>query len=780
MDENDLSVVGKSLPRVDSLSKVTGEAKYDCDFRIQGMLHGKILRSPYAHARILNIDTSKAERLPGVKAVITADHTPKIPYGLLIYDEQVLATEKVRYVGDEVAAVAAVDQDAAEEAIELIQVDYEVLPAVFDPEKAIEPGAPQIHMMSPTNIIAELHLERGNVASGFEEAEVVLEQRFVYPNVSQAVMETTGCVANFDSSGRLNIWLSSMDIFSQRKQLAYVLGMSEGKINLIRMTCGGAFGSKCTMKPVYPICALLSGKTGKPVRIFYDREEDLVVGRPRPPSIIDLKAGIKQDGIITARQANVVVDAGAYANNMPYLMMALSTRPDNAYHIKNIKTDSRTVYTNKTPGGAYRGFGGPEMLFALNSMVDMLAEAIGMDPLDVQLKNAVHANTVTAHGYKIKSCGLTECIEKVAEETDWRERRSKKRFKRGMGLACQVHACDMRYWEGFLGSVMFVKILEDGRVLINTGEHDFGQGIETVQTQIVAEVLGIPVGDIHIMEASTDTAPYAIGPYASRLTISGGTAAKLAAEDARDQVFNLASEMMEANPKDLKIREGRIFVEGSTDRFVTLADVARFSQYRLGGSEIIGKGVDERYTDHVYITPPPAADLKMPVECHVNYGSPSSAYFFSAQVVEVEVDTETGKVKVIRLVQADDLGKAINPMMAQGQTEGGTVQGLGFSLTEELKRDAYGRVLNGNLLDYQVPTTMDIPELKVIFVESNEPLGPFGAKGVGEASQNCSGGAMANAIYDAIGVRISSLPITPEKILKAIREKSAMGKGGKQ
>jgi CO/xanthine dehydrogenase Mo-binding subunit len=405
-------------------------------------------------------------------------------------------------------------------------------------------------------------------------------------------------------------------------------------------------------------------------------------------------------------------------------------------------------------------------------MIDMLAEKIGMDPLDVHLKNAARPGTVSVHGWKIQSCGLTECLEKVAAETNWRKRRPKTRFKRGMGLGCQVHASDMRYWDGFMGSVMYVKVLEDGKVLITTGEHEYGQGLDTVLSQIVAEVLTLPLENVRVLEASTDTAPFSIGPYASRSTISGGSAARLAAEDVRKQLFELASDMMEANPQDLELLEGKVAVKGLPDRFVTIAEVAQAAQFRRGGSPIIGKGVDKRDTDFVYVSPPPGEDQQRPLQCQVNYGSPSSACFFSAQVVEVEVDTDTGKVKVLRLVQADDLGKAINPMMAEGQTEGGTTQGLGFSLTEELRRDQYGRVLNANFLEYQTPTALDVPEFKVMFVESNEPSGPFGAKGHGESSQNCSGGALANAVYNAIGVRITSLPITPEKILKALEDKA--------
>jgi len=779
MNHQELSVVGRRLPRVDALSKVTGEAKYDSDIQLSGMLHGRILRSPYPHARILRIDTGKVEKLSGVKAVITGEDTPKIQYGLLVHDEQVLALGKVRYVGDEVAAVAATDEDIAEEAINLIQVDYEILPAVFTPEKALQPGAPVIHEENPSNLAAQFHVETGNVEAGFREADVILEKRFTIESVSQAVMGPFGCVANFDSSGRLNMWMSSMDLFSHRIGLSQVMNMPIGKINLIRNYCGGAQGGKNLMEPIYPICAFLAQKAGKPVRLYKNREEDFIAGRPRPACTIDSKVGIKRDGTIVARQTKIVQDTGGHAGFSPIHILAY-TRGDNLYRIKNSKTDAKAVYTNKTPGGAYRGFGSPESLFAFNSMIDMLAEEIGMDPLDIQLKNGARPGTISPHGWKIGSCGLTECLGKVAAETNWRERRSRKIPGRGIGLACQIHASDMRYWRGFMGSVTFVKILEDGKVLVNTGENEYGQGIETVEAQIVAEVLGIPLEDVRIMEASTDTAPFSIGPVASRGTISGGMAAKLAAEDARDQLFKLASEMMESNPGDLEMRSGKIYVKGSPERFVTIAEVAQFSQSREGGSAIIGKGIDRRDTDYVFVCPPPGKDQKRPVQTCVHFGNPSSAYFFSAHVVEVEVDTETGKVKVLRIVQADDLGKAINPMMAEGQTEGGTVQGMGFSLAEELRRDSKGRVLNASFLDYKPPTTMDVPEIKVIHVESNEPLGPFGAKGLGESSQNCSGGAMANAIYHAIGIRITSLPITPEKILKALKEKSGLNQSSQK
>jgi CO/xanthine dehydrogenase Mo-binding subunit len=772
MNDDWLSVVGKRLPRVDGLSKVTGEAIYDSDVRIPGMLHGGILRSPYPHARILRIDTGGAEKLAGVKAVITAEDTPRVPYGVLVYDEQILATDKVRYIGDEVAAVAAIDEDTVEEALERIRVDYEILPAVFDPEKALEPGAPVIHPESPSNLAAHFHVERGDVESGFRKADAVLEKRFFTPCVSQAILGTTGCLASFDASGRLTLWLSSMDMFAHRKGLARALQMAEGRINLIRKYCGGAFGSKNSMEPIYPICACLAKKAGKPVRLYKNREEEFISGRPRPSSIIDCKAGIRRDGTLTARQTKIVMDAGGYANLAPLLVTTLGNRGDNLYQIENIKTDGQAVYTNNIPGGAYRGFGSPQSLFVFNSMIDMLAEAIGMDPMEVQLKNTVRPGSISPHGWKIGSCGIRECLEKVAQETRWGERRMHKIQARGRGIACQIHPCDMRYWKGFMESVVYVKILEDGRVLINTGEHDYGQGHETVVAQIVAEVLGVTLGDVRVLEGSTDTSPYSIGPVASRLTISGGMAAKLAAEDAKVQLLKQAAEMMETGTKDLAVQGRRIFLKKSPDRFLTIGEVAHARQHRAGGSEIVGKGVDQRDTDFVYGCPPPGEDQKRPVRTFAHYGNPSTAYFFSAQVVEVEVDTETGRVKVLRLVQADDLGKAINPMMAEGQTEGGTTQGLGFSLTEEMLGDAHGRILNANLLDYRTFTAMDVPEMRTIHVESMEPRGPFGAKGLGESSQNCSGGAMANAVYDAVGVRITSLPITPEKILKALKEKS--------
>ncbi len=772
-----LKFVGKSFPRLDAQDKVTGQAVYSTDVRLPGILYGRILRSPYPHARIVHIDTARAEKLVGVKAVVTAQDTPKLKFGPLIEDWYPLAVDKVRFVGDELAAVAATDEELAREALELIEVEYEPLPPVFDVEEALKPDAPLIHeelaASGPSlemeqqvatkgkseqvrgNVCAWLQIERGDLKKGFEEAAFIFHDKFMSPSVHQCYLEPMACVASVDMSGKVTLWTASINQFGLRSALARILAMNESKLRIIQTCVGGSFGGKQLPQTVYSAAVLLAKKSGRPVRLENSREEEFTASLPRLPMMIEIKLGAKADGILSAKQVKITADAGAYAALSPRIMTTAARRVDNLYRLSNIQTEAMLVYTNKTPFGAFRGFGNPQMTFALESAMDMLAKGLNLDPMELRLRNATRSGDVTAHGWLINSCGLSECINRSARLSAFRKRRQP-----GFGMACLIHVSDRRQTAGFGGSTAWVKINEDGNVFIISSEAELGQGIQNVLAQIVAEELGVPPQGMQVSVPDTDFTPYCLGPFGDRVTLSAGNAARLAAQDAKRQLVELAAARLEANANDLELAEGRLFVRGVPGRGITIADAAREAIYRRGGSAILGKGVFEPET----VAPDPKTF----------YGNLSSAYVFGAQAVEVEVERDTGRVRLLNFYAAHDLGKTVNPMAAVGQIEGALAQGIGFALSEQLAWKQ-GGTFNPNFLDYRIPTALDMPGIKTVLVESNAPTGPYGAKGVAEPGLVPVAPAIANAIYWATGVRIKSLPITPDKVLQALERQEFGG-----
>lgn len=753
------STVGKRLPRVDAVEKVTGSAKYGVDLKLPGMLYGKILRSIYPHARILNIDTSKAKKLPGVRSVITAEDTSRIKFASSplwnLKDEPLLAIDKVCYIGDEVVAVAAIDEDVAEEALDLIEVEYDPLPAVFDPEEAIKSDAPKIHDPKG-NITTDFQFGNGDIAKGFKEADHIFEDRFMTQLVHQCHLEPTMCIADFDVSGKLTMWITSMTPSDIQIILAKILDLPESKIRIVQPHQGGAFGAKAQVTRIYPICALLSKKTGRPVKMVNTREEEFATTHPRIPAIIRLKTGVKKDGRLVATNISIISNHGAYAGCGPFIPMFMGTAPVCLYSISNFKVEVKTVYTNQTAIGTFRGFGYPQMMFAFESQMDMIAERLEIDPIELRLKNSVKTGDTTVMGWEIKSCGFKECLQKVAQHANWNTKRAEKKLNRGIGVAASIFTSDARVFD-FGGSNALIKISGDGRISIITGEVEWGQGSRTIFSQIAAEELGVPVEDIEFLSVDTDITPYTLGPWGDRVTVSGGNAIRLAAIDARRQLFEIAGEMLEVSPEDLEARDRKVRVRGSPEKAKSIKEIASYAIYRKGGSAIIGKGTDERET----VTSDPET-MK---------GNVCSSYTFVAQIAEVEVDPETGKVKVLDFITTNDLGRAINPMAAEGQAEGSVVQGMGYGLTEGI---VYidGNVINPNFTDYRLIGALDAPPITTFLIESNDPNGPYGAKGCGEPSIVPVAPAIANAIYDAIGVRIKELPITPEQILTGLEEKS--------
>jgi len=757
-----LSIVGRAVPRVDALEKVTGRATYGVDIELPRMLHAKVLRSKYPHAKILSIDTSEAEKLSGVKAVITAEDTLRVKVETIVRgraDKYPLAVDRVRYVGEEIAGVAAEDELTAEEALRLIKVEYKELPTVFDPEEAMKPGAPKIHDDVENNTIREIDAEHGNVDEGFKKADYIFEDRFATSYIHVSHLEPTVCIASFDKSGKLTFWENSMDPFMHRRLVAKALGMSPTQIRIKQGFIGGNFGHPQGELGPYVITALLAKKTGRPVRLVNTREEELSATRPRQPVIIYLKYGVKKDGTLTARQIRVVETAGAYCG-YSYVMMTtgLAVYAGLYSRCPNVRLQGKCVYTNTLPTGPNRCFGIKQPQFAQESMMDMIADKLGMDPFELRLKNAVRPNEVAVAGQKIGSCGLQECVDKLAE-TGWREKRAAKQPNRGIGVAWAMSHSDGssgRYGGEFAGDVAYVQVMEDGKVRIISGEYEWGQGSHTVLSQMVAEELRVPLEAVEFAELDTDVLPHTLGPYGEgRVTLCAGHAVRLAARDAKRQLFTLAAQMLSVSADDLEMTDQKIFVSQAPEKAVSIADVAHYARYSITGGEIIGKGIFE--PDTQFIDPKRI------------YGNYSSGYIFYVQVAEVEVDPGTGQVKVLNFATSNDIGKAINPMAVEGQGHGGVAQEIGVALMEEIKFDR-GRVINPNFTDYRLPTAMDVPSIKVFIIESNEAKGPYGAKGSGHP-EIPTAAAIANAIYNAVGVRIKELPMTPEKVLKALEEK---------
>lgn len=762
VEEKELSVVGQSFPRIDSGVKVTGEARYAGDLKFHGMLYGKILRSPHAHAKILNIDTSKAKKLPGVKAVITGKDTLGVKYGIWrlrpeTMDEQGLATDKVRYVGDEVAAVAAIDEDTAEEALEHIKVDYEPLQGLFSPEEAMKKGAPEIHEGIKNNISITRRIEVGGVDKAWDQCDCVREDTFRTQVVQHVPMEPHTCVASFDPSGKLTVWTSSQSPYFIQCLLAMSLGMREGDIRVIRPHVGGGFGCKLELLGHEFSSSLLSKLTGRPVRIEYTREEVFVCSRQKFSFQMELKTGVKKDGKIVAVEFNNILDGGAHHSYGVTTTMIAGICLTLPYRIPNYRYTGRHVYTNKPVTGAMRGHGANQPAFAFDSQLDLLAEEIGVDPVDMRLKNATQPGDVKIPNVcHISSCGMQESIEKVAQSMKWKEKRGKLPEGRGIGVGSY----------GFFSGALYnyfntsrpyneawVRVNGDGTVHYFTLAAEIGQGCDTILSQIVAEELGVRLEDVSIISSDTGIVTGDTGAFSSRTTMMAGNAAKEAAADAKRQLFGAAAKLLGRKIQDeLDAKDGQIFVK-RTGKGVSVSEAALAFQSANSGAPVLGRGV--------YTPADPIAEGTVV----------SPTWSFGSQIIEVEVDKETGEVRVIDSATAHDCGRAINPMSVEGQLEGSMHMALGYALSEEVKFEE-GKVVNPSFVDYKMFSALDMPKVDSIVVETDDPHGPFGAKESGEGLTIPTAPAIANAIYDAVGVSIKDLPITPEKVLKALQEKS--------
>lgn len=734
-----------SVQNPDVWAKVTGRAVYGSDLRFPGMLYGKILRSPHAHARIKSIDAAEARAIPGVRAVLTAGDIKNKAYGIVVKDEQPLAHDRVRYIGDEVAAVAAVDEKSAALALEAIKVDYEPLPAVFEPAAALTEGAVLIHDDYPGNLAWAREMQRGDPDRAFSEADLVVENTFSTSCVHPAYLEPISCVAVSDYPDNLTLHTALQSPDLVREIIASALDLPLSRIRIIGPVMGGGFGGRVygNLK-LYLLSALLAGHTGLPVKMQLSRQEEFTVGRPMVAARLKIRMALRRDGIFLARESDIITDNGAYSAQGPWVSKTLSERNDSVYRIPNIRTRVRLAYTNKVPTAQYRAYGNQAANFAYESLIDQAAEKLGLDPLEVRLKNCTRSGDITVHGLAIKSCALSECLQQAAEKIGWYRRKK----GRGYGISAGLHATgSLVFDKDFRGASARAVLELDGQVTIFTGEQDYGQGTYDAFVQIAARTLSLDPRLIKIYSRDTLVTPHSLGALANRQTTIGGRAIQLAAEDLKKLIVEAASEM---RGEPVTLEAGSL--AGLSGQGLGLDEVARYHHNRTSGLTLAGEGR--------YVPPPAEYD-------ETGYGNIAVAYSFAAHAAEVEVDRETGALTVHRIAAVHDSGHIVNPAAACGQVFGGVAQGLGFGCYEGYLFDR-GRVANSSLADYHIPTALDMPAIEYLFIETDDPQGPFGAKGLGEVVQVPVPGALANAVADAAGARVTELPITAEKIYRAM------------
>lgn len=810
------SIIGKPTAMVDAAGKTTGAGKYTDDLSLPGMLVGRILHSPYPHARIKRIDTSRAEQLDGVVAVITGKDAPN-PYGILPvgHDEYALALEKVRYVGDNVACVAAIDESIADQALELIDVEYELLPAYFDPEDAMKAESNLIHDNKPHNLEKDYHHVFGDSDKGFADSDHVAEARFLANEVTHAAMEPHSTLASFEidshtgQPGRLTIWSSTQVPYYLQHKLSLVLEMPMAQIRVIKPLVGGGFGGKSEVIPLEIIAAIAARAARAPVKITYTREEVFWAHRGRPRTIIDLKTGIKNDGRITAVKARVVQDGGAYCSYGVVTILYSGALLGALYDIPNIQYDGYRVLTNKPVCGAMRGHGTVNVRFAFESQLDELAAKIKLDPAEIRRRNLLQSPCITVNGLRVQSYGLPECIDQVVKRSGWAQRKGKLARGRGLGIACSHYvsgAANSIIRSDMPHSTVNIKIDRDGGVVVYTGASEIGQGSDTMTAQIAAEALGCSMGRVKIVAADTDLTPIDIGSYSSRVTFMAGNATLRAAESVKKQIALAAAKKMGCRAEELIFRDDVIYrrkFDGQGTR--ASASTSKSSDSQQSESSVSGRvegqilrgsfqqkrkdegpkesmGFEEAVVAAIdfhgaltgtgsYAPPAEARGGK-----HKGAGvGPSPAYSYSAQVAEVSVDEETGEVTVHKVWAAHDCGRALNPVSVEGQIIGSVWMGMGQALTEEIIwKD--GMLMNPGLLEYRSPSAVESPEIEPIIVESIDPEGPFGAKECSEGSLAATIPAIANAIEDAVGIRLHESPFTPERVLAALRAKRGQKK----
>jgi len=784
------AIVGRSLPRVDARDKVTGRTHYTADIELPNMIYGKILCSTIAHGKILSIDTSRARALPGVLDVITGDDVPEVRYGVspARYDEHVLSKGIVRYVGDEVAAVAAVDEETAARAIALIDVEYEEYPAVFNPQDAIAEGAIQLHdhPRFKNNINTRVEHEFGNVAQGFAEADYIVEETFVGNHIYQSPMEPHASIASWENDGTLVLYTSTQVPHYVHYMMAHVLEIPLGRIKIMKPAVGGGFGGKAETTPLDLCAAIFSRRIGRPVKMVYTRREMFYHGRGRHKQHMKFKLGVKKDGTITAFDSYILLDGGAYSSFGVITAYYAGSMIPTLYHFPNYKYSGYRMFTNKPACGAMRGHGVPQPRFAFEMLLNMVADGIGMDPVEIRLKNGMDRNTRTCNDLDIRSCEYKATLEKVRERSDWDKKYGNLPPGKGIGIGSggfvsgagyaiyrgEVRLSHEKTRETFVKKPVFphsnavVKILEDGMAaVLLIGAADIGQGSDTVLSQMCAEGLGIPLDRVRIRTEDSDISPIDLGAYSSRITLMGGNAVSRAGQDVLDKLKPYAAEILGCSEEELGAKNGRIFRLDDEENCMDWADAARM--YFSDNGPLVGTG-----------------NYKPPEGLGGDYKGAavgtSPAYSFGSAVCEVSVDLETGKVDLEKFYDYHDCGTPINPMAVHGQVEGAIVMSAGETIMEDTLYDDKGRIINPSLHEYLQLTIKDAPEIFSGLVDSYEPEGPYGAKEIGEGATLPVLGAVAHAISTATGIWFTELPITSEKILWAIKEKQRREKASEK
>jgi 4-hydroxybenzoyl-CoA reductase alpha subunit len=763
---HDFSIIGRPLPRVDGLAKATGQTRFADDLHLPRMLYGRLLRSVHAHARIVRIDTSRAQALPGVHAVLTGADLP-VRYGILpvSQDEHALCVDKVRFVGDPVAAVAAVDEETAERALELIQVEYEPLPAIMTIEDALRRDDVRIHDYGdgPANVHKMVALEFGDVEEGFRAADYVGEDVFYVEGNTHLPMEQHAAVASYEADGKLTVWSATQTPHYVHRALAQVLQYPASRIRVIATPVGGGFGGKSDPFAHEIVAAKLAMVTGRPVKITCTREEVFYLHRGRHPELLWVRTGFTRDGRITAMHVKAFLDGGAYGSyGVATLYYAGALQPT-TYRIPAYRFEGLRVFTNKPPCGPKRGHGTPQPRFALECHLDKAAAALGLDPVELRRRNLVEPHSMTVNHLRITSCGLRQCIDRVVEASGYLQRRGRLPAGKGLGFACSAYLCGAGlpiYWNEMPQSEVQIKIDRGGGVTVYSMAIDIGQGSDSVLAYTVAEVLGIEPADVALVTADTDLTPIDLGSYSSRVTFMAGNAALEAARKMRELIFAAVAERLEVPVELLAARGRRIFNREKPEMGVDWPEAVRLAETRVGLLLTAGS----------YRPPRLAGPYK---------GSgvgPSPAYSYTACVAEVTCDAETGWVTVDRIWIAHDIGRAINPLLAEGQVEGSVYMALGEALMEE---QVFRRGVHKwpSMLEYKSPTTLETPQIHTFLIETVDPEGPFGAKEVGQGPLLPVIPAVANAVADALGVRIDEVPITPDKVLAALADRRRGGPG---
>ncbi|HEY1403844.1 MAG TPA: molybdopterin cofactor-binding domain-containing protein [Pyrinomonadaceae bacterium] len=761
--KKDLKVVGRPFRKVDARAKCTGQTRFADDIVLPRMLFAKLLRAHEPHARIVRIDTSKAVALPGVHAVITGKDLPTT-YGILpvSQDEHALCIDRVRFIGDPVAAVAAVDEDTAFEAMNLIEVEYEKLQTITSIEEAVMIDEPRVQDYGESgNVHKKVHLEFGDLDEGFAAADHIREDTFFYEGNTHLPMEQHAAVAHFDPDNKLTLWSSTQTPHYVHRALTKVLGLPAAHIRVIATPNGGGFGGKSDPFNHEVAVCKLSQITGRPVKVTLTREEVFYCHRGRHPVLMHVKTGVKRDGSITAMDFQTFLDGGAYGSYGVASTFYTGALQTVTYEVPRYRFRGLRAFTNKPPCGPKRGHGTPQPRFGLEVQLDKIAEDLKLDPAEMRLKHLVKPYSLTANYLRIGSMGLGKCIEKIVAGSDWKNKFRKLPYGKGVGIACSSYICGAGlpiYWNNMPHSGVQLGLDRQGGVRVQCGSTDIGQGSDSILAYIVAEVLGIDPFDIRVLTADTDLTPVDLGSYSSRVTLMTGNAALQAAERARELLSMAVAEKLSLPVENLSFADHRVFDVENPEVGVTFAEAVVLAESKFGTIGTVGS-----------YTPP-----RSPGKFKGAGVGPSPAYSYSAAIAEVDVDPETGFVTVERVWIGHDIGQSINPMLVMGQVEGGVYMGLGEALMEEMTYRANRNVVHKfpSLLEYKSPTTHEMCDVKTYLIEDADPNGPFGAKEVGQGPLLPVMPAVANAVFDAVGVRVDEVPITPEKVLAALRAKS--------